>query len=103
MSCASCARAEPLTSALTSGPARAGPIERTLMTRLFHAVTLGVGLPAGATTAHAAGRDYPLTPTAAPITIDGRLDEPAWERATPIPLGYEYFPGDNTAAQVETV
>ncbi|HVF61430.1 MAG TPA: DUF5916 domain-containing protein [Thermoanaerobaculia bacterium] len=36
------------------------------------------------------------------ITIDGRLDEPAWETATRIPVPYEWYPGENTPAPVET-
>jgi hypothetical protein len=34
--------------------------------------------------------------------IDARLDEAAWATATPIDVPYEYFPGDNTAAPVQT-
>ncbi len=40
--------------------------------------------------------------TDAPVRIDGVLDEPAWAAATAIPLPYEWFPGDNTPAPVET-
>jgi hypothetical protein len=40
--------------------------------------------------------------TAAEIRIDGRLDEPAWEEATPIPLDYEWYPGDNAPPPVDT-
>lgn len=36
------------------------------------------------------------------ITVDGRLDEPAWEAALSLPLPYETRPGENTAAPVET-
>ncbi|HEX5758675.1 MAG TPA: DUF5916 domain-containing protein [Thermoanaerobaculia bacterium] len=36
------------------------------------------------------------------IIIDGRLDEPAWEQASPIPVGFEWYPGENTPAPVET-
>jgi Domain of unknown function (DUF5916)/Carbohydrate family 9 binding domain-like len=36
------------------------------------------------------------------ITVDGRLDEPAWETATRIPVPYEWYPGENTPAPVET-
>jgi hypothetical protein len=38
----------------------------------------------------------------APIRVDGTLDEPAWQHAIVIPLKYEWFPGNNTAATVET-
>jgi hypothetical protein len=37
-----------------------------------------------------------------PIDVDGVLDEAAWEDALVIPLGYEWFPGDNVPAPVET-
>ncbi len=37
-----------------------------------------------------------------PIRIDGVLDEPAWEKATIIPLAYEWSPGDNVPPPVPT-
>jgi hypothetical protein len=37
-----------------------------------------------------------------PIRIDAQLDEPAWASAVPVPVGYEWYPGDNTPAPVET-
>lgn len=37
-----------------------------------------------------------------PIRIDAVLDEPAWQEATVIPIAYEWLPGDNTPAPVET-
>jgi Domain of unknown function (DUF5916)/Carbohydrate family 9 binding domain-like len=40
--------------------------------------------------------------TAAPIRIDGALDEAAWREATVLELPYEYFPGDNTPPPVKT-
>jgi hypothetical protein len=36
------------------------------------------------------------------ISVDGELDEPAWQEAAVIPLPYEYFPGNNIAPPVET-
>jgi hypothetical protein len=36
------------------------------------------------------------------IDVDGVLDEAAWEDALSIPLGYEWFPGDNVPPPVET-
>ena len=45
---------------------------------------------------------YQVRPATSAIVIDGRLDEPAWKDATSIPLEYEWFPGDNTPAPVET-
>ena len=56
--------------------------------------------------AAAQGRDakeYPVTLTTTPISVDGRLDEAEWAGAVAIPLLYEYFPGDNVPAPVETV
>ncbi len=37
-----------------------------------------------------------------PIRIDAQLDEPAWANAVPVPVAYEWYPSDNTAAPVET-
>ena len=37
-----------------------------------------------------------------PIRIDARLDEPSWTDATVIPLEYETYPGNTTAASVRT-
>ncbi len=36
------------------------------------------------------------------IDLDGALDEPAWRTAVSIPLPYEWLPGDNTPAPVDT-
>jgi hypothetical protein len=36
------------------------------------------------------------------ITVDGRLEEPAWNDATVIELGYEWFPGENAKPPVRT-
>ncbi|MGW8264787.1 MAG: carbohydrate binding family 9 domain-containing protein [Longimicrobiales bacterium] len=37
-----------------------------------------------------------------PIEVDGVLNEPAWGDATPVLLPFEWFPGDNEPAPVET-
>ncbi len=37
-----------------------------------------------------------------PIQVDAVLDEPAWQEATVIPIAFEWLPGDNTPAPVET-
>jgi hypothetical protein len=37
-----------------------------------------------------------------PIVVDGRLDETAWEAAAAVGVAFEWFPGDNTAAPVDT-
>jgi hypothetical protein len=47
-------------------------------------------------------QQFQVRPSGSPIVLDGRLDEPAWQQAAPIPLQYEYFPGDNTPAVVDT-
>jgi hypothetical protein len=47
-------------------------------------------------------QSYEVHPAASPIALDGRLDEAAWRQASPILLRYEYFPGDNSPAPVET-
>lgn len=39
---------------------------------------------------------------ASDVQIDGSLDEVAWERATVIPIAYEWQPGDNVAPPVKT-
>ena len=43
-----------------------------------------------------------IPPTDSEIRIDGVLDETAWQRAASVQLPYEYFPGDNVEAPVET-
>lgn len=43
-----------------------------------------------------------VRPADAPIRIDAHLDEAAWSAATPIAVGYEWYPADNTAAPVAT-
>lgn len=45
---------------------------------------------------------YSIRPASSEITIDGRLDEPAWRDAVAIPVRHEWFPGDNTPAPVRT-
>jgi len=45
---------------------------------------------------------YQAARAAAPIRIDGLLDDPAWAAAAAIPLAYEWLPGDNIAPPVKT-
>ncbi len=45
---------------------------------------------------------FPVKAASAPITIDGRLDDPGWANAAVIPLPYEYQPGDNIEPPVRT-
>ena len=44
-----------------------------------------------------------VTRTTEPIEVDGLLDEPAWSRAEPIALSYEWFPGDGVEPPVRTL
>src|SRR5688500_12345960 len=43
-----------------------------------------------------------VTRATAPVRVDGVLDEPLWQQATPIAIDREWFPGDNIAAAVRT-
>mgnify|MGYP002623995587 CR=1 FL=1 len=45
---------------------------------------------------------YPVPSVDGGVSVDGRLDEPAWESAVVVPLPWEVDPGDNSAAPVET-
>jgi hypothetical protein len=47
-------------------------------------------------------RSFAIAKATSPIVVDGALDEPAWAAATEIPLIYEWQPGDNVPASVET-
>jgi len=64
----------------------------------------GEAPPTGVVEAAQAGRyqSYTVAPTTAEITIDGRLDEAAWADASRIAVAYEWYPGENTPAPVET-
>jgi len=44
----------------------------------------------------------PVPDAAGPITLDGRLDEPAWAHAARLTTFYETWPGDNIAPPVRT-
>lgn len=52
--------------------------------------------------AQQARQSFSIARAASPITVDGELNEPAWAVATAIPLRYEWQPGDNVPAAVET-
>lgn len=45
---------------------------------------------------------FSVTRAASPIKVDAVLDEPAWQKATVIPVDYEWSPGDNIPAPVKT-
>jgi Domain of unknown function (DUF5916)/Carbohydrate family 9 binding domain-like len=69
--------------------------------------TAAAELPAQAPAAPAqaplpASSIYPVQPAEGAMKVDAQLDEAAWARATPIGIPYEYFPGDNAPAPVET-
>ncbi|MCF8381747.1 MAG: carbohydrate binding family 9 domain-containing protein [Bacteroidales bacterium] len=46
--------------------------------------------------------NYSVEKSNSPIRVDGALNEAAWSDATLMKLKYEYLPGDNIPAQVET-
>jgi hypothetical protein len=46
--------------------------------------------------------ETPLPKSASAITVDGRLDEPAWREALRLDLPYEVHPGENLPAPVRT-
>ena len=45
---------------------------------------------------------YNVTKASGPIKTDGVLDEPAWRDALVMKIPFEYLPGDNILAPVET-
>ena len=45
---------------------------------------------------------YTIHEATGPIHVDGSLSEDAWKDATPIPLAYEWHPGDNVTPPVKT-
>ena len=47
-------------------------------------------------------KNYTVNKTELSIKIDGVLDETAWQQAAKMDLPYEWFPGDNIPAVVET-
>ncbi len=49
-----------------------------------------------------APRAFAVPKTDTAVRVDGVLDEAAWQRAAAIPLPYEWAPGNNTPAPVET-
>jgi hypothetical protein len=45
---------------------------------------------------------YGVARAASPVEVDGALDEVAWQRATVLPLAFEWLPGDNITPPVRT-
>ena len=48
-------------------------------------------------------RVFAIRPAVSDIDVNGYVDEPAWDDATPISLDYEWMPGDNVKPPVETI
>ena len=48
-------------------------------------------------------KSFTIKPAASAITVDGDLSDAAWATATQIPLIYEWQPGDNVPASIETI
>jgi len=46
--------------------------------------------------------DVAVRRASSPIAVDGLLSEAAWAEATPIPLAWEWYPGDNSEPPVAT-
>jgi len=71
-------------------------MKRVLCVTLFllAALTLNAAAPAERTT---------LVRTDAPITVDGDLSDPGWQKATKFETWYETNPGDNVEPKVKTV
>jgi hypothetical protein len=66
---------------------------------------LGATGLAGQSTVEGISREasnFQISRTTGPIDVNGVLDEGAWQDATRIALPYEWFPGDNIPAPVET-
>ncbi|MDX1997076.1 MAG: DUF5916 domain-containing protein [Thermoanaerobaculia bacterium] len=49
-----------------------------------------------------AARDFAISRTTGPVTVDGAVDEAAWASALTFDVPYEWNPGDNVPAPVET-
>ena len=65
-------------------------------------VALSVLIPSSASEVRGEPEPHEVFRATSPITIDGRLDEPAWESAFSLTLDYEFEPGDNIAPPVAT-
>ena len=66
---------------------------------VFVLLAAALGVPSGVA---AGGEPATIPSTDHEITVDARLDEPAWEEALALPLEWEWFPSDNDPAPVET-
>ncbi|MFC1660268.1 DUF5916 domain-containing protein [Gemmatimonadota bacterium] len=84
------------------------PFAPFLTSPILLAAALSLPPEVGAQTAAAFGSEaeaisFSLPRATGPIVVDGVLDDPAWEDAVPVPIPFEWFPGDNLPAPVETV
>ena len=70
----------------------------------FHATVIifTIGLASGATAQPLQAEPHAIPKTAAPVRVDGVLDEQAWTKAWSAELGYEVQPGENVPAPVRT-
>jgi len=74
--------------------------------RLVFGMLLALAAPLAAEQtqgAPAIGPPLPVPRAAGKITIDGKLDDPAWQQAAVLDTFYEVYPGDNTEPKVKTV
>lgn len=74
---------------------------------LFGILCLGLSFEAASAQAGEAGGGpsalgFQVGRASGPIEIDGVMNESAWREATPVLLPFEWFPGDNAPAPVET-
>ncbi len=81
---------------------RREPMPEFNLRRALFAVSLPLALLAAGSPSLATPAPLEVPPADAPLVIDGRLDESAWQRAARIPLEYEVYPGENSPAPVKT-
>ncbi|RMH12312.1 MAG: hypothetical protein D6701_13680 [Gemmatimonadetes bacterium] len=81
-----------------------GPLQVALVAALIAAPLRAQDrvVPASAGGPGVAPAPVRVPPAGGPIEIDGVLDEPAWQRAARLEMPYEWFPGDNIPAPVDT-
>lgn len=83
-------------------------MKRDIWPIFFSLITLAWTLPQAALSSTADQAAIPpashhsVSPASSKIKIDGVLDEDAWQKATVLKLPYEWMPGDNVPAPVET-
>ncbi len=63
---------------------------------------MAFGAPASDEAEPPAALQYNVEPAASTVSVDGTLNEPAWQQATVIPLRYEWMPGDGVRPPVAT-